>query len=92
MFDDLIGEAKEREYWAEDDARWGTYHTTLVGFWLAAFFGRFWRAFIQRSPIDSRFGNWPFRRKPIRWALGADYREIERRTLAYMQEREEFLR
>jgi len=39
-FKGLMYEARERQYWAEDDWRWGRHSTTLLGFWLLAFFGR----------------------------------------------------
>lgn len=40
FFGRLVREASEREYWREDDHRWGRWSTTWFGFWLLAFFGR----------------------------------------------------
>jgi hypothetical protein len=51
-FKNLRYEASERNYWAEDDHRWGTIYTTWLGFWLLSFFGRFRDATIGKRVIQ----------------------------------------
>jgi len=50
-FKGLVYESKERDYWAEDDWRWGTRYTTRVGHWLLAFTTRliFGRGYIPKQ-------------------------------------------
>lgn len=59
-FDKLCYEASEREYWAEDDHRWGRKTTTWFGFWLLAFGSRF-RDFLLPNRRQELFEGKPYR-------------------------------
>jgi len=53
-FKGLLAEASEREYWAEDDHRWGLNSTAWHGFWLLAFVGRIREFFVGRKMLPMK--------------------------------------